>query len=269
MIVRTDGLVLRTHKMTETSLVVVLYTKQWGKVRLAAKGARRPKSRFGAAFQPLTLGSYVYYRKEGRDLQTASEGDIHHTFDGIKADYLRLGYGSAVCDLLDQMTAEEDPNAFLLSITLDTLRWMEQLTSEYLELPLWYFQLKAAGCLGYRPHLSGCAVTGSRLEGPRAWFSPEHGGTVGQRTEGPGIWLDSETLTYMEHLQTHTPDRIDQTAFDRVDRGQCGQAIRLFLDYHLGDRRPKSFIYLEKLMNTRTGRASLAASPQAAGGLSS
>ncbi len=34
MIVRTDGLVLRTHKMTESSLVVVVYTKAWGKVKL-------------------------------------------------------------------------------------------------------------------------------------------------------------------------------------------------------------------------------------------
>mgnify|MGYP001173540914 CR=1 FL=1 len=106
MIVRTEGLVLRTHKMGETSLVMVVFTKAWGKVRLAAKGARRPKSKFGAACQPITLGSYVFYRKEGRDLQTASEGDITYTFDVIKADYVRLGYGSAVCDLLDQMTIE-------------------------------------------------------------------------------------------------------------------------------------------------------------------
>ena len=266
MIIRTDGLVLRTHKMTETSLVVMVYTRAWGKVRLAAKGARRPKSRFGAAFQPLTLGSYVYYRKEGRDLQTASEGDIHHTFEVIKSDYIRLGYGSAVCDLLDQMTAEEDPNAFLLSITLDTLKWMERLPAAYLELPLWYFQIKASGCLGYRPHLSGCAMTGARLEGPRAWFSPEHGGTVAQRTDGHGVWLDRESIAFLEHLQTHTPDRIDSAGFDRVDRAQSRQAIRQFLDYHLGDRLPKSFIYLEKLMNSRVGKASLAASHQTAGG---
>lgn len=268
MIIRTDGLVLRTHKMTETSLVVVVYTRGWGKVRLAAKGARRPKSRFGAAFQPLTLGSYVYYRKEGRDLQTASEGDIHYTFDAIKGDYIRLGYGSAICDLLDQMTVEEDPNAFLLTITLDTLNWMESLPAPCLDLPLWYFQVKAAGCLGYRPHLSGCALSGERLEGARAWFSPESGGTVKHRTEGHGIWLDRDTISFLEHLQTRTPDRIDLDSFDRVDRAQCAQAIRLFLDYHLGDRLPKSFIYLEKLMNSRVGRASLAASPQTAGGVS-
>ena len=266
MIVRTDGLVLRTHKMTETSLVVVVYTKSWGKVRLAAKGARRPKSRFGAALQPLTLGSYVYYRKEGRDLQTASEGDIHYTFDGIKSDYLRLGYGSAVCDLLDQMTAEEDANAFLLSVTLDTLRWMEQLAPDQLDLPLWYFQMKAAGCLGYRAHLSGCTVTGERLEGARSWFSPEHGGTVKQRTEGNGVWLDRETIGFLESLQTLTPDRIDVSLLEQVDRGQCSQAIRQFLEYHMGGLRPKSLIYLDKLMASRSGTASLAASPQPAGG---
>ena len=259
MIVRTDGLVLRTHKMTETSLVVVVYTRTWGKVRLAAKGARRPKSRFGAAFQPLTFGSYVFYWKEGRDLQTASEGDISYTFDGIKSDYVRLGYGSAICDLLDQMTAEEDANAFLMSITLDTLRWMEGVTPERLSLPLWYWQIKAAGCLGYRPHLSGCAVTGERLTGSRAWFSPEHGGTVRQRTEGHGLWLDAGSIGFLEHLQTQTPDKVDVAAYDQVDQAQCDAAIRLFLDYHLGDRRPKSLIYLDKLRNARVGTASVAA----------
>ncbi|HAA75842.1 TPA: DNA repair protein RecO [Candidatus Latescibacteria bacterium] len=266
MIVRTDGLVLRTHKMTETSLVVVVFTRSWGKVRLAAKGARRPKSRFGAAFQPLTMGAFVYYRKEGRDLQTASEGDIHYAFDGIKSDYVRLGYGSAVCDLLDHTTAEEDANAFLLSITLDTLRWMETIESERLPLPLWYFQVKSAGCLGYRPHMSGCTVTGERIDG-RAWFSPEQGGTVRERTDGPGLWLDPETRGFLEHLQTHTPDRIEADLFDRIDQGQCEQAIRLFLDYHLGDRRPKSFTYLEKLKRSRLGTASIAADTSPTGGM--
>ncbi len=267
MIVHTDGLILRTHKMTETSLVVVVYTKAWGKVRLAAKGARRPKSRFGAAFQPITWGSYVYYRKEGRDLQTASEGDIHYTFDGVKQDYERLGYGSAVCDLLDHMTAEDDPNALLLSITLDTLRWMETVEHNRLELPLLYYQIKAAGCLGYRPHLSGCTVTGERLDGSRAWFSPEHGGTARRRTDGAGVWLDASTVAFLEHLQTQTPDRIDADAYDRVDRNQCRMAVRHYLDYHLGDRRPKSFLYLEKLRSSQADRSAVAADYPVAGGV--
>jgi DNA repair protein RecO (recombination protein O) len=245
--------------MTETSLVVIVYTRAWGKVRLAAKGARRPKSRFGAAFQPITFGSYVYYRKDGRELQTASEGDIQHPFPGVKQDYERLGYASAVCDLLDHMTIDEDSNPFLLSIALDTLRWMESVPSHRMELPLWYFQIKAAGCLGYRPHLSGCAVTGEKLGDTRAWFSAEHGGTVKRRTDGHGVWLDPESIAYLEHLQTLTPDRIDADTFDRVDTEQCRMAIRLFLDYHMDERRPKSFLYLEKLRTSRAARASLAA----------
>ncbi len=268
MIIRTDGLVLRTHKMTETSLVVVVYTRTWGKVRLAAKGARRPKSRFGAAFQPITFGSYVYYRKDGRDLQTVSEADIQHPFDGVKQDHERLGYASAVCDLLDHVTVDEDPNAFLLSITVDALRWMENVPSGLMELPLWYFQVKAAGCLGYRPQFSGCAITGERVDGSRVWFSVEHGGVVKQRTDGPGIWLDAPTISFLEHLQTRTPDRIDMELFGTVDSDQCRSAIRLFLDYHLDERRPKSFLYLEKLQNTRASRAAIAADAPIVGRIS-
>ena len=56
MIVQTEGLVLRNFRMSESSKVVIVYTRNFGKVRLVAKGARRPKSKFGASLEPLTWG---------------------------------------------------------------------------------------------------------------------------------------------------------------------------------------------------------------------
>ncbi len=257
MIIRVEGLVLRTYRMTESSLAVILFSREQGKLRLAAKGARRPKSKFGASLQPITFGHYLYFRREARDLQTLTEGDTVEPFEAIKSDYARLTFASTICDLLDHLTLEEDRNPLLLQIALDSLAWIDCIDSERLELPLWYFQLKSAGCLGYRPHLSGCVLTGEPLGEDRVWFSPEAGGAVGRRVDGPGEWIDGDIRRFLESLQVATPDRFDPSAFDAIDRQKARTVLRLFQMEHLENQRtPKSFVALDQLLD---GGLSLAA----------
>ena len=249
MICRAEGLVLRGYRMSESSKVVVIYTRESGKLRLAARGARRPKSQFGASLEPITWGSYVYSRREGRDLQTLTEGDILYAFGGLKRDYRRMAYASVVCDLLDHMTADEDRNGMLCSVALESLRWVESVETRATELPLWYFQLKAASALGYRPHLSGCVRCGIRLPDAGIRFSAVEGGTVCAQCGSSGSPLDRSTVAYLEQIQTSRPDRIDTEVFERIDRGKVRGLLRAYLDYHLESRRRvRSLDFLDRMM---------------------
>jgi len=249
VICRTEGLVLKGYRMSESSRVVVLFTRDQGKLRLAARGARRPKSKFGASLEAITWGSYVYYTQENRDLQTLSEGDIITPFGGLKKDYRKIVFASAVCDLLDHLTADNDENALLCSVTLDSLRWMESIQSAAIELPLWYFQLKAASALGYRPHLSGCVQCGQRLSGNEVRFSPEHGGTVCGSCGYGGMVVKMNTVLYLESLQVNTPDRIDVEGFLRADRAEGQRILKRFLDYHIDSRKQvKALDFLDRML---------------------
>lgn len=265
MIHGIEGLVIRGYRMSESSKVVVLYTHENGKLRLVAKGARRPKSKFGASLEPITLGHYVYYSRENRDLQTLSEGDIRHPFFGIKRSYRRVVFASVVCELLDHMTADEDRNPLLYSAALDSLRWMEVIPEGSLELPLWYFQLKAAAALGYRPHLSGCVQCGIRITGCRVRFSPALGGTVCDRCANSGVALNYMTLQLLEQLQVGRPDRIDISRFTEVDRMEGRNALRSFLAHHIeNSRRLRALEFLDRMLASENavavaGQASLAA----------
>jgi DNA repair protein RecO (recombination protein O) len=242
-------LVLRGYRMSESSRIVVLYTRDLGKIRLAARGARRPKSKFGASLEAITWGSYVFYTRENRDLQTLSEGDIISPFEGIKKDYRRMVFASAVCDLLDHLTPDEDRNALLCSITLDSLRWMESISEMAIELPLWYFQLKAASSLGYRPHLSGCVQCGQCLAGNEVQFSPKLGGTLCGSCGYGGMVVKRSTVSYLESLQIGTPDRIDVEAFLRTDRQEGERILRHFLDYHIENRKKvKALDFLDRML---------------------
>ena len=63
-----DALVLRTYKLGEADRIVVFLTRDRGKKRGVAKGARRPRSRFAGALEPLTEVRVAYFEKERREL---------------------------------------------------------------------------------------------------------------------------------------------------------------------------------------------------------
>ena len=63
-----DALVLRTYKLGEADRIVVFLTRDRGKKRGVAQGARRPRSKFRGALEPLTEIRVAYFEKEGREL---------------------------------------------------------------------------------------------------------------------------------------------------------------------------------------------------------
>src|SRR5215211_2739647 len=64
----TDALILRTYKLGESDRIVVFLTRDRGKKRGVAKGARRVRSRFIGALEPMTRAGVAYYEREQRDL---------------------------------------------------------------------------------------------------------------------------------------------------------------------------------------------------------
>src|SRR5215467_14687151 len=73
---KTEAFVLRTYSLAEAHKICVFLTKDSGKVRGVAHGARKMKSRFGSALEPLTQVALSYYHKEGRDLVSVSTCEI-------------------------------------------------------------------------------------------------------------------------------------------------------------------------------------------------
>ena len=63
-----DALILRTYKLGEADRIVVFLTRDRGKKRGVAKGARRTKSNFAGALEPLTHVRVAYFEKERREL---------------------------------------------------------------------------------------------------------------------------------------------------------------------------------------------------------
>ncbi|MEZ0230471.1 MAG: DNA repair protein RecO, partial [Planctomycetota bacterium] len=87
---KTDALVLRAIDYSETSQVAWFFTREHGRVHVIAKGARRPRSPFEGALEPLVRGEILFYRKkrnatDEESLDLLKEFDPVDRFPGVRA----------------------------------------------------------------------------------------------------------------------------------------------------------------------------------------
>ena len=75
-IVTTEGFVLRSYKLGENDKIVVLFTRDFGKIRLVAKGARKQRNRFGAALEVFAHVRIIFHEKENRELLVLDRAEI-------------------------------------------------------------------------------------------------------------------------------------------------------------------------------------------------
>jgi len=110
-----DALILRTYKLGEADRIVVFLTRDRGKKRGVAKGARRPRSRFAAALEPLTEARVAYFEKEQRELVGLNYAEAVRSplgfamrEAGLEAHVDALGYLGYFAELLDEWAQEAD-----------------------------------------------------------------------------------------------------------------------------------------------------------------
>ena len=150
MIVRTDAVVLRAFDYRETSTIATLLTRRDGVVSVLARGARRPKSRFGATLQPMSYIQVVYYVKDGRTLQTLTEAAHVHRFPDLTADLGRVTAGLRMVELVRAMLHEGDSQPMVLKLLVQSLAWLNHADDRIANALPW-FQLRLATLLGFAP----------------------------------------------------------------------------------------------------------------------
>ena len=102
---KTRAIVLKSIKLSETDKLVTFMTERYGKIKCAAKAARRPKNRFGAALEPLSFIQLIYFGKEHQDIFQLNHCDIIQSFQGIREDLSKIYTALYFNELADSMIA--------------------------------------------------------------------------------------------------------------------------------------------------------------------
>lgn len=116
----SEALVLRTYKLGEADRIVVFLTRDRGKKRGVAPWARRPRSRFTGALEPLTEVRVAYFEKEQRELVSLNYAETIRSPLSTPNPEL-LGYSAYFAELFDASAADADPDERLYRLGAATL----------------------------------------------------------------------------------------------------------------------------------------------------
>jgi len=179
-LVTTAAVVLRTYRYSETSKIVRLATRDLGVQSAIAKGALRPKSRFGAGLELLSEGSAQLYFRDNRELQTLAAFDVERLRRELATDLTRFAAAAVLAELMVRMAPPAPlPHAYdTLTGGLDALIDAPQGDVDGTGLRAVWTLL---GVLGFEPALRHCvrdgAEVGTDAAAPVA-FSTAEGGVL-------------------------------------------------------------------------------------------
>ena len=180
-LVSTPAVVLATHRYSETSKIVRMATRDYGVQSVIAKGALRPRSRFGASLQLLSEGVAHLMLHERRDLHVLTGFDVGRVPIGLAADLDRYAAASALAEIMLRFApAEPHPESF--TVLLDAIGLLEEVPAEAVDAVGVRLVWQLVSSLGFAPSLDECVRDGVPLPdtGPIAFSTREGGALCGR-----------------------------------------------------------------------------------------
>ncbi len=267
-IYHTEAIILRHSDFGEADRLLTVLTPYLGKVRLLAKGIRKPASRKAGHLELFTRTQLLVAR--GRNLDIITQAQTVEPYLALRQDLWRMSHAYYVGELVDSFGEEQAENEPLYALLRDVLGWI--CCSPDLALTMRFFELRLLGWVGYQPQLFRCVHCNTPLEPVSNYFSVEDGGVLCPRcVENQPRQLRQEreaeyrlrqerepeyrrgvrpislgTLKVLRYMQTHGYEECARLQLQPSTRSQVEEVLQQYLVYLL-ERRLKSVEFLDLL----------------------
>jgi DNA repair protein RecO (recombination protein O) len=239
----TQAYVLRTYTLAEADKICIFLTKDAGKIRGVAHGAKKMKSRFGSALEPFTEVVLTYFFKENRELVSVSNCDIvRSSFTIASRNYETASALAYMAELLSEFLPDNEANERLYRLVTVTLAAIEGAAEEE---KLWqvlrYFESWLLRLTGYFPDLAHCASCHQGIEkNISAFITVEGSPRCLNCSGGRGEVIDSEMRKVIAEIFRTPPNEFAENSFPAKRLYQIGemnyQIIRHALERDLRSR---------------------------------
>lgn len=174
---KAEGLILRVTDFSETSRIVVVMTREFGRISALAKGGRRLKGPFESALDLLATCQIVFLRKSTSGLDLLTEAKLVHRFRPQERDLTCLYAGYYVAELLLGLTEDYDPHPGLYDAAQEVLELFAD--SRMTPAAVLRFEFVLLREIGQLPDLESCASCGAVLTESRTFgFWVSQGGLI-------------------------------------------------------------------------------------------
>ncbi len=152
MLIKTTGLVIRSIKYGESSLIFDLYTKSHGYVSFIVGGVRKPKARMSASlFQVMNWVEVVAYLRDPAHLNRVKETYLIHSYKFIPFDFHRRSVGLFITEVVQKTIREREANEHLYHFLWHTFQYLDHPEALINNTHI-LFLIRFSGYLGFLPN---------------------------------------------------------------------------------------------------------------------
>ena len=232
-IIETESVVLSKLAYGDSSIIADLFTKDYGRISVIAKGGRSPKSKFGSLVDPLNHLQVVFYKKDSRDVQLLSSAEILTHFPSLKNDLQKLKYAYAVIELIKNLMAEREVNKQVFKGVVRILSRINS-SNEKPDISFGRFFLFFLKEIGYEFQVERCAVcNGADFSSLSLYYNFDKGLICGKCTkeEVDFYEINLELFQYLSCLKANIiADNFSDKAVD-----DANSLLERHLKYHVPD----------------------------------
>jgi DNA repair protein RecO (recombination protein O) len=245
---QSEALILRTYKLGEADRIVVFLTRDRGKKRGVAKGARRARSRYIGALEPMTRAGVAYYEREQRDLVRLNY--VEPTCSPLSAaSGDALGHVGYFAELIDEWAPEAHADERLYRLGSSVVDAIA--AGAPIEPLARYFEYWLLRLQGVYPSIRRCPGCGAGLSQGAAM--PAQDVVLLCRGCAPGAAgtrLSPEAMLFLANATAVAPDRLAGLALGPYAARELETAHRRLIAVHL-DKDLKSARVLREMRQVR------------------
>ena len=248
---KADAIVIRQVDFSESSRVVTLFSREFGKFSALAKGAKRLKGPFDAAIDLLSRCRIVFIRKSSGSLDLLTEVRLVSRFTPSGTDLTSLYGGYYVADLLNGLVEDYDPSPNIFDLATDTLTKLATAEQDSLTSVVEFEVgiLRYSGLLGSLTECTVCGGTVTPSGQPSShkfahWVS--QGGLLCadcRRPEYDGRSISAGSIAALHHLSSDDSQLAGRVRLTKQQIIECHHFAVSAITNILG-RRPATLRYL-------------------------
>jgi DNA repair protein RecO (recombination protein O) len=242
---RSEAIVLKRIDFGEADRLLTLFSRERGKIKAVAKGARKPQSRKTGHVDQFMRTNFLF--AEGRDLAIITQAEMVEAYPALREDLVRTTYAAYAVELLDRFTVEEDRHVNIYNLLADALGWLA-LTDDWM-LAARYYELRLLALTGFQPQLFRCVACGGEIQEQDQFFSAELGGLLdpncrlSDRNAQP---ISAVAVKVLRYIQSRDWATVSVLQLKRPLQHELERLMHFYLT-HILERNLKSVDFLHRL----------------------
>ncbi|MEW6078915.1 MAG: DNA repair protein RecO [Thermodesulfobacteriota bacterium] len=237
----SSSIILRRLDYSEYDYILDILTRDFGKLTVIAKNAKKSKKRFAGVLELFACMEAVFaVSKSGRGMPLLKESLLTHPFAGIRCDAEKVAYASYWSEMINRWVVQGgvQSNLFPLFFHALTLLDADQASNEAISL---LFQIRFMTLAGMSPELSCCRVCRKPLDdiaGTRILFDAPTGGLICDacarttRVSGPAA-ISKSAVKQLLWLKEGNPRKAERIQLTEAAKREGLEAMEMFVPFHL------------------------------------